>query len=430
MIKNTELIDLNSRHPERKRILGYAKNAPQSPRYDITNRELRERVEMSVDSKPIAILPPGVAVNGYGDLARRANPEPPHPYRSPFARDGARILHARAFRRLAGKTQVFTRLPGDPPGDHFRSRLTHTLEVAQISRTLAAALGLNAELAETLALAHDIGHPPFGHAGEKALDQALQSHGLRFDHNLHALRIVTWFEERYAAFRGLNLTLGVREGIVKHSRDYNALDHPELAEYFLDLRPPLEAQLIDLADEIAYLTADFDDGLDSGILKIEQVLEGVSLFRRFYERVRRDHASAPAKLAIYETLNHILDAMVTDLIEEVRMRVSTSGAETLEQVRRAPERLATLSPAMEAERAAAKSFLYANFYNSPGMDDAHDHATRVVSELFAILMADSSLLPADHQVQIPTEGLARTVADYIAGMTDSYIEQLWLRCSS
>ena len=158
---------------------------------------------MAADSKPETLLHPGIAVDGHGALSRRVYAEPPHPYRTPFARDAARILHARAFRRLAGKTQVFNRLPGNPPGDHFRSRLTHTLEVTQISRTVAHALGLNAELAEALALTHDIGHPPFGHAGEAALDHALQAHGLGFDHNLHALRIVTWFEERYAAFRGL-----------------------------------------------------------------------------------------------------------------------------------------------------------------------------------------------------------------------------------
>ena len=173
-----------------------------------------------------AQLPSAIAADNDGPLTARAYDEPPHPYRTPFARDGARILHARAFRRLAGKTQVFSRLPDGPPGDHFRSRLTHTLEVTQISRTLARALGLNVDLAEALALAHDIGHPPFGHAGEKALDQALRGHGLRFDHNLHALRIVTWFEERYARFRGLNLTLGVREGIIKHSRDYSAVELP------------------------------------------------------------------------------------------------------------------------------------------------------------------------------------------------------------
>jgi dGTPase len=199
------------------------------------------------EHKPAKALPPGIAVRGEPDseLTLRAVAERPHAYRTPFARDGARILHARAFRRLAGKTQVFTRSSSDMPGDHFRSRLTHTLEVAQISRTLAAALGLNTDLAEALALVHDIGHPPFGHAGEKALDHALRAYGLSFDHNLHALRIVSWFEERYAAFRGLNLTLGVREGIIKHSRDYDPAEHPDLAEYFLDQRPPVEAQLID-----------------------------------------------------------------------------------------------------------------------------------------------------------------------------------------
>ena len=363
-----------------------------------------------------------------GELTRRAHAEAPHPYRTPFSRDAARILHARAFRRLAGKTQVFARLPGDLPGDHFRSRLTHTLEVTQISRTLARALGLNEELAEALALAHDIGHPPFGHAGEKALDQALRAHGLGFDHNLHALRIVTWFEERYAGFRGLNLTLGVREGIVKHSHDYSATTHPELAEYFLDRFPPLEAQLIDLADEIAYLTADLDDGLDSGVLELEQVRDGVALFRVLHDAVLEEYAAAPAKLARSEALKRMLNALVTDLMEETGRRVTELGATTLDDVRRAPERLAALSPQMEAERAAAKKFLYANFYNSAEMVEAHAHATRVVTELFAALMADPGLLPEDHREQIPTEGMARTVADYIAGMTDSFIEQLWTRC--
>src|ERR1035438_5273928 len=264
-------------------------------------------------------LPPGIAVRAGDELSRRAHAEPPHPYRSAFARDGARVLHARAFRRLAGKTQVFARLAGDSPSDHFRSRLTHTLEVTQIARTLTRALGLNEELAEALALAHDIGHPPFGHAGEKALDECLRGFGLGFDHNLHAVRIVTWFEERYAGFRGLNLTLGVREGIVKHSRDYSAESHPELAEYFLDQFPPLEAQLIDLADEIAYTTADLDDGLDSGILTLGQVREGVALFHGFHDAVLRDYSAAPPKLAVYETLNLILDALVTNRSKERRV---------------------------------------------------------------------------------------------------------------
>jgi dGTPase len=375
-------------------------------------------------------LPEGIAVSGDADseLAHRAHAEPPHAYRTPFARDAARILHTRAFRRLAGKTQVFTRLPGDPPGDHFRSRLTHTLEVTQISRTLARTLGLNAELAEALALVHDIGHPPFGHAGEKALDTALRAHSLSFDHNLHALRIVTWFEERYPAFRGLNLTLGVREGIVKHSRDYSAAAHPELAEYFLDKFPPLEAQLIDLADEIAYLTADLDDGLDSGILSLDEVRQAVPPFRAFHDAALRSYPNAAPRLAAYEALRRLLNVLVTDLINEVHIRVTAIGATTLADIRTAPSRLAALSPEMESIRAAAKKFLYANLYNSPGMEDLHAHAEQVVQELFGYLMADPSLLPADHQTQIPVEGLARTVADYIAGMTDAFIEQLWARC--
>src|SRR5579862_1577378 len=380
------------------------------------------------EQKIAGTLPSGIAVDRSGELTRRKYAERPHPYRSEFSRDAARILHSRAFRRLAGKTQVFTRLVDDSPGDHVRSRLTHTLEVAQISRTVAQTLGLNVELAEARALAHDIGHPPFGHAGEKALDHALQRHGLGFDHNLHALRIVTWFEERYAAFRGLNLTLAVREGIVKHSRDYTSAQHPELAEYFLDSRPPLEAQLIDLADEIAYLTADLDDGLDSGILTLSQVREGVPLFRRFHDMAVTQYPAASAKITIYEALRRVLNALVTDLIQEIRLGVASFGIETLQQVRRAPARLAQLSTALEAERSEAKHFLYANFYNSPRMEEVHLHGTEVIEGVFSALMQDPKLMPEDHRAQIPAEGLARTAADYIAGMTDSFIEQLWTRC--
>src|SRR5579863_2813685 len=320
----------------------------------------------SLTAAPIP-LPPAVAVPGddAGGLARRIHPEPPHPYRTAFARDAARLLHARAFRRLAGKTQVFTRVPAEFLSDHSRSRLTHTLEVTQISRTLARALGLNEELTEALALAHDIGHPPFGHAGEKALDRALRRHGLGFDHNLHALRIVTWFEERYAAHRGLNLTFAVREGIVKHSQDYSAEAHPDLARYFLDLQPPLEAQLIDLADEIAYLTADLDDGLDSGILSIEQVREGVALFRRCHDAVLREYPDADPRLTARDALRRVLNALVTDLLNEVRSRIVASHVTTLAEVREAPDRFAALSPGMETDRAAAKTFLYANMYNAP-----------------------------------------------------------------
>ena len=385
---------------------------------------------MDQKTQPPTALPAQIAVNGAADseLAARVHPGPPHAYRTPFARDAARILHSRAFRRLAGKTQVFMRLPDEGLSDHFRSRLTHTLEVTQISRTAASALGLNTELAEALALAHDIGHPPFGHAGEKALDHALRAHGLSFDHNLHALRIVTWFEERYPAFRGLNLTLAVREGIVKHSRDYSASDHPELAAYFLNQFPPLEAQLIDLADEIAYLAADLDDGLDSGVLALDQVREASPLFRRFHDAALAKYPGVASKVVTYETLRRLLNALVTDLIGEMHARVTAIGAETLADIRHAPRRLAALSPHMETERTAIKEFLYASLYNSPIQEQEHERAQEVVAELFAALMADPSMMPEDHQAQVPTEGLARTVADYIAGMTDSYIVHLWQRC--
>src|ERR1700704_183135 len=204
----------------------------------------------------------------------RRYPEAGHAYRNDFQRDRDRVVHSRAFRRLENKTQVFTRRLSD----HFRNRLTHTIEVAQISRTIAAELQLNEDLVEALALVHDVGHPPFGHAGECILDAAMREHGLSFDHNLHALRIVEDFELRYAAFRGLNLTFEVREGIIKHSHDYKAEDHPELAEYLLDQRPPLEAQLIDLTDEIGYNTADLDDGYEARLLTVDQISSSVSLF--------------------------------------------------------------------------------------------------------------------------------------------------------
>src|SRR5271169_157198 len=232
------------------------------------------------------------------DSRGRRYPEPPHPYRNAFQRDRDRIIHARAFRRLENKTQVFTRRYSD----HFRTRLTHTMEVAQISRTIAAALDLNVDLAETLALVHDIGHPPFGHAGERALNDLMHHHGEFFDHNLQALRIVEDFELRYAEFRGLNLTFEVREGIIKHSHDYSAAQHPELAEYLLDQRPPLEAQLIDLTDEIGYNTADLDDGYEAHLLTLEQIRAGAPVFEGFFREVEQTYPNVPAKLKFNEAL--------------------------------------------------------------------------------------------------------------------------------
>src|SRR5512135_3122939 len=244
------------------------------------------------------------------DSRGRRYPEPLHPYRNPFQRDRDRVVHARAFRRLEDKTQVFTRRYSD----HFRNRLTHTIEVAQVSRTIAAQLGLNVDLVEALALVHDIGHPPFGHAGEKALDAAMRAQGDFFDHNLHALRIVEDFEQRYAAFRGLNLTFEVREGIIKHSRDYSAHNFPQLAEYVLDQRPPLEAQLIDLTDEIAYNTADLDDGYEAHLLTLDDIRAGVPVFARLYAEAEARYPAVRDKLKFNEALKRMLDRMVSDLI--------------------------------------------------------------------------------------------------------------------
>jgi len=353
--------------------------------------------------------------------------EPHHPYRNDFQRDRDRVIHARAFRRLEAKTQVFTRRYSD----HFRNRLTHTLEVTQISRTIAGALALNSDLAEVLALVHDIGHPPFGHAGEKALDTAMREQGLSFDHNLHALRIVEDFEQRYAAFRGLNLTFEVREGIIKHSHDYSANEHPDLSEYLLEKRPPLEAQLIDLADEIAYNTADLDDGYEAHLLSLDEIREGVPAFERFFREVQQIYPDAPDKLKFNEALRRVLNRFVDDLIRNTQKRVEAAGIRTLEDVRNHPERLAAFSPTVESERKQSKNFLYENLYFSPALAEEKDDAERVVTELFAFWMAHPESLPHNYQQKAKEESLPRIICDYIAGMTDHFIlEQYEKHCGS
>jgi len=360
----------------------------------------------------------GYAVHVENSRGRRF-PEPPHPYRNDFQRDRDRVIHARAFRRLEAKTQVFTRRYSD----HFRNRLTHTLEVSQISRTIAAQLGLNVDLVEALALVHDLGHPPFGHAGEKALDAAMRAHGLFFDHNLHALRIVEDFEQRYAAFRGLNLTFEVREGIIKHSHDYDPKQHPELAEYLLEQRPPLEAQLIDLTDEIAYDTADLDDGFEAHLLSLEEIREGVPVFERFFPEVERIYPDAPHKLQFNEALKRVLNRLVGDLITNTQWRVKQSGIQTLDDVRHHPERLAAFSPEVEAERKQAKAFLYENLYFSEALASEKDDAERIISELFAFWMENPASLPPNYREKAEEEPLPRVICDYIAGMTDHFISE-------
>jgi dGTPase len=358
----------------------------------------------------------GYAVQVEQSRGRRV-PEPPHPYRNDYQRDRDRVIHARAFRRLEDKTQVFTRRYSD----HFRNRLTHTIEVAQITRTVAGALALNVDLAEALALVHDLGHPPFGHAGEKALDSAMRAHGLFFDHNLHALRIVEDFEQRYAAFRGLNLTFEVREGIIKHSRDYDAVKYPELAEYLLDQRPPLEAQLVDLTDEIGYNTADLDDGYEAHLLTLDQIREGVPVFERFFREVTRIYPEAPEKLQFNETLKRVFNRLAGDLITHTQLRMKQAGIETLDDVRLHKERLAAFSPEVEAERKQIKNFLYENLYYSPSLTGEKDDAERIVTELFTFWINNPSALSHYYQEKAEQESLPRVVCDYIAGMTDHFI---------
>jgi dGTPase len=350
-------------------------------------------------------------------LAERAFPAPAGDVRLAFERDRDRIVQSRSFRRLAGKTQVFT----SRASDHFRSRLTHTIEVAQVARQVAAALGLNVDLAETLALVHDIGHPPFGHAGERALDLCLQAHGLRFDHNLHALRIVERFEQRYAAHRGLNLTLGTREGIIKHSRDYSSTDHPELSDYFLGQLPPLEAQIIDLADEIAYLTADLDDGVESGHLDIRHIREHVGILRNSYESVQYAHPNAEEKYIFHDALQAMQKTLTLDLIQTTADNVARSGAKSLVDIRALSERMAFFSPRAEAERLEEKRYLYDTLYTCPALELEHSKAEEVVTELFEFWAEEPEELPDSYFADIENQGLARVVADYIAGMTDNFI---------
>jgi dGTPase len=356
------------------------------------------------------------AMEAAKSLGRRY-PEPIHPYRNDYARDRDRVIHSRAFRRLEAKTQVFT----TRYSDHFRNRLTHTLEVAQIARTVAGALELNADLAEALALVHDIGHPPFGHAGERKLDELLRPYGDSFDHNLQALRIVEQFEQRYLDFPGLNLTFEVREGIVKHSRDYDAAQYPALSEYLLDQRPPIEAQLIDFVDEIAYNTADLDDGYEAHVLDIEMIGSEVPLFARFYEEVERSHSQGLEKLKFNEAAKRVLDHLATGLIENTRSVVAASGVQSVDDVRHAPRRLAGFSASLAAENGVLKKFLLARLYDNPAIVGDRERSVEALAQLFDFYLEHPNAMPNAYAELAQRAPKHRVVCDYIAGMTDHFL---------
>ena len=347
----------------------------------------------------------------------RRFPEPQHPYRDDYARDRDRVIHSRAFRRLEAKTQVFT----TRYSDHFRNRLTHTIEVAQIARTVSAALRLNTGLTEALALVHDIGHPPFGHAGEKQLDFRMRERGDRFNHNLHALHIVEQFEQRYLDFPGLNLTFEVREGIVKHSGNYSAAEFPALAEYLLDQQPPLEAQLIDLVDEIAYNTADLDDGFEARLVDLDLLRAEVPIFNDAYSEIDSRYPQGRRKLKFNETLKQILNRLATDLIDNTSRRVLESGIGTLEDVRRLPNRLASFSPEIARKNAELKRFLHARLYSNPAIAEDRDRSVASLDALFLFFMEHPDRMPKQYAESAQIEPRHRVVCDYIAGMTDHFL---------
>jgi dGTPase len=344
----------------------------------------------------------------------RRYPELPHPYRNEFQRDRGRVVHARAFRRLENKTQVFT--PG--LSDHFRNRLTHTIEVTQLARTVAAALGLNEDLTEALALAHDIGHPPFAHSGEMELDRVMRRFGERFDHNLHALRIVESFENPYARFPGLNLTFEVREGIVKHSRDFEPGEFPELNEYLPGQRPLLEAQLIDAADEAAYDTADLDDGYNAGLVSVEAACRAVDKFAELNEQAEMQFPGAPERVRMHEIIRALVDWLVSGLIEGTI--AAAQGLADVDAVRAHRQRLAGFTEATATGARQLKQFLREHVYQAPEVVAARSQYVGRIERLFEYLLAHPEEMPATYREDSAGQPLHRQVCDYIAGMTDGF----------
>jgi dGTPase len=353
----------------------------------------------------------------------RAHPEPPPAgHRGEFQRDRDRIVHSGAFRRLEYKTQVFV----NHEGDLYRTRLTHSLEVAQIGRSVCGALGLNESLCEAICLAHDLGHTPFGHAGQDALNECMAPYG-GFEHNLQSLRVVDELEERYAEFSGLNLTFECREGILKHCSARNARELGDIGLRFLQRRQPsLEAQLANVADEIAYNNHDVDDGLRSGLLKIDE-LKAVALFARHHVEVERRYPGLGERRQIHEVIRRMINEVVSDLIDTSREQIAASHVRSIEEVRSAPTALVGFSGRVGAEHLELKRFLRDHLYRHYRVVRMTTKARRVVRDLFSSFHQDLRLLPDEHreaaerlEARDGANGRARAVADYVAGMTDRY----------
>ncbi len=359
----------------------------------------------------------------------RRHDEPPPEHRSEFQRDRDRIVHSAAFRRLEYKTQVFV----NHEGDMFRTRLTHSIEVAQIARSVARILGVNEVLAETIALAHDLGHTPFGHAGQDALNQCMRDHG-GFEHNLQSLRIVDQLEEKYAEFDGLNLTFETREGILKHCSADNARQLGELGERFLKKQQPgLEAQITNIADEIAYNNHDIDDGLRAGLINIEQLCE-IQLFREQHETVMATYPSLQRRRAIHEIIRRMINRQVSDLIETTREHLAAAAPQSRNDILDQPAPLAGFSKPMQTMNRELKQFLRNHLYRHYRVHRMTSKARSIIRALFDSFLDDPLLLPpeaqhkaAELEAETGISGRARAVADYIAGMTDRYAIQEYER---
>ena len=347
-----------------------------------------------------------------GSRGRRYR-EPPPRSRSEYQRDRDRIIHSTAFRRLEYKTQVFV----NHEGDLFRTRLTHSLEVAQIARSVARSLQLDEDLTEAIALAHDLGHTPFGHTGQDALNACMRPYG-GFEHNLQSLRVVDLLEQRYASFDGLNLTFETREGILKHCSLKNARVLGAVGERFIKRqRPSLEAQIANVSDEIAYNNHDVDDGLRSGLLSLEQLSE-VGLLARHMKAVLREHPRVAGRRLIHETVRRMIDTLVTDLIRASARNIRAHAPASLEAVRLAPPLIA-FSPRIRRESQELKQFLRRNLYQHYRVTRMSAKARRIVSDLFQAFLSDTRLLPPEFQARARQDA-PRVIADYVAGMTDRY----------
>ncbi|MGH8397192.1 MAG: deoxyguanosinetriphosphate triphosphohydrolase [Gammaproteobacteria bacterium] len=348
----------------------------------------------------------------------RRFPEPPPAYRSEYQRDRDRIIHATAFRRLMYKTQVFVY----DEGDLYRTRLTHSLEVAQVARSVAVALNLNEPLTEAIALAHDLGHTPFGHAGQDALNEVMRDYG-GFEHNLQSLRVVDRLEEKYADFPGLNLTFETREGILKHCSLNNARQLGELGQRFIDRRQPgLEAQITNIADEIAYNNHDVDDGLRAGLISVTQLME-IELFRRHYTAMDQRYPGLPTRRLIHETVRHMISQLITDLIEHSQVNIVKATPNNIEAVRALSAPLISFSETIGSQNQALAKFLRTEFYHHPQIRRAAAKAARIVRELFAVYFNDPEQMPGSFAAAAraaSAQDRARATADYIAGMTDRY----------